>query len=282
MYDLLGCSFSPATIIACQQRVSASLSGVYENLKRDLHNEAVLNADETGWRTNGKRRWAWIAAGKSTTILMLRARRNRDCAEELLGKDSVQPVITDRYAAYAPKGPHQLCLAHWKRDIESLKDFHLAKEIYELLHIDLKEVFSTWNNYKNGYLDKKQFLGRTYYRRKRMQNALEYWAREGPTDHIRAFCKKSLRKFDRYWAYTRFDEMEPTNNRAERELRPLVIRRKINFGTKSLSGEEFIERAYSVAQTLTKRGIKVWQYFREAIERSWSSLPAPSLQSMCV
>ena len=76
--------------------------------------------------------------------------------------------------------------------------------------------------------------------------------------------------------------MEPTNNRAERELRPLVIRRKISFGTKSLSGEEFIERAFSVAQTLTKRGIKMRQYFREAIERSWSLLPALSLQSKCV
>ena len=282
LHDLSGCSFSSATIIACQQRVSTSLSEVYEELKRDLQNEAVLNADETGWRTHGKRRWAWIAAGKNTTVLMLRTRRNRESAEELLGKDSVQPVITDRYAAYAPKGPHQLCLAHWKRDMEALRDLDQAKDLYELLHIDLKEVFSTWGAYRDGHLDKKQFLGRTYYRRKRMQEALEYWVREGPTDRIKMFCKKSLRKFEQYWTYTHFDEMEPTNNRAERELRPLVIRRKISFGTKSLSGEEFIERAYSVAQTLTKRGIKVWQYFREALERSWSSLPAPSLQSKCV
>jgi len=282
LHDLLGCSFSPATIIACQQRISASLSGVYEELKKDLQNEAVLNADETGWRTRGKRRWAWIATGKRTTVLMLRTRRNRECAEELLGKDSVQPVITDRYAAYDPKGPHQLCLAHWKRDIEALKNLDQARGLYELLHIDLKEVFSIWRAYQDGYLDEKQFLGRTYYRRKRMNDALKYWVREGPTDQIRMFCKKSLKKFEKYWTYIHFEEMEPTNNRAERELRPLVIRRKISFGTKSLSGEEFIERAYSVAQTLTKRGIKVWQYFRESIERSWASLPAPSLQFECV
>lgn len=276
--ELIGCSFSPATIIACQKRTSSSLKEPYEQLKKDLEEEAVLNADETSWRTHGKKRWAWLAAGAKTTVLMLKSRRNRESAEDLLGKDSTQPLVTDRYSAYAPKGPHQFCLAHWKRDIESLKGRAEAKNLYETLRLDLGEVFSIWKEYQEDQLDETQFRSRTNYRRQRIRETLEYWVREGPTEHIRKFCKNSLKRFDRYWTYTRVEGMEPTNNKAERELRPLVIRRKICFGTKSASGEEFIARGYSVSQTLMKRGLNTWQYFREALERNWSSMPPPSLQ----
>ncbi len=55
-------------------------------------------------------------ASERKSILAITTSCIRRRAEELLGKNSHQPTITDRYPAYRFQGPHQYCLAHWKRN----------------------------------------------------------------------------------------------------------------------------------------------------------------------
>ena len=54
--------------------------------------------------------------------------------------------------------------------------------------------------------------------------------------------------------------MDPTNNFAERELRPAVQMRKLSFGTDSARGSRFFERIMTVAMSLRqqKRGLMDW------------------------
>jgi len=270
--------FSPATIFASQQRISNALAGTYEQIQRAFTQEKVVGADETGWRTRGQRRWVWVGSGTACTVLQITAHRSRACAEQLLGKSSHQPLITDRYQAYAPKGPHQYCLAHWKRDIESLTKH---KEACEELSFDLREVFINWKLYEKKLIDRKQLRSRIGYRRDRMRETLNYWAIAGPED-LQNFCERHLKHFDRYWTFLRIDGMEPTNNRSERDLRQLVIRRKICFGTRSEEGERFVERIYSTAQTLAKRGGSLFSYLEQSIRAYWAGEPSPTLPATCV
>ena len=44
-------------------------------------------------------------------------------------------------------------------------------------------------------------------------------------------------------------EVEPTNNRAERALRPSVIYRKVSGGTRSSSGTKAYDRLFSIFYT---------------------------------
>lgn len=54
------------------EEASAAVAGPYEELQHALPHQPVLNGDETGHRTNGQKRWLWIAV---TNRIMLGRRR---------------------------------------------------------------------------------------------------------------------------------------------------------------------------------------------------------------
>ena len=62
-------------------------------------------------------------------------------------------------------------------------------------------------------------------------------------------CKNLLKHVDALWKFVDHEGVDPTNNHAERELRPIVLWRKSSFGSKSESGDRFAERVMSVVQT---------------------------------
>lgn len=59
------------------------------------------------------------------------------------------------------------------------------------------------------------------------------------------------------------ENIEPTNNAAERSLRFGVIWRKLSHGSKSEKGERFVERVKTVAMTLRLRAKNTFQYFMD-------------------
>ena len=71
--------------------------------------------------------------------------------------------------------------------------------------------------------------------------------------------------------------MEPTNNTAERALRPAVIYRKLSFGTQSASGSRFIERMLTVSETCRLQGRSLFGYLTAALEAHFHREAAPPL-----
>ena len=59
----------------------------------------------------------------------------------------------------------------------------------------------------------------------------------------------------------------PENNRAERELRPTVIARKVSFGSQSEAGAQTREILMSLLHTLKKREQDAEQYFKSVLDR---------------
>ncbi|HAT8868783.1 TPA: transposase, partial [Legionella pneumophila subsp. pneumophila] len=62
-----------------------------------------------------------------------------------------------------------------------------------------------------------------------------------------------------------------TNNHAERQLRPLVISKKLTFGTQSERGSRFIERIFSVIATCKQQKNNVLTFIMEALLK-WTSI----------
>ena len=60
--------------------------------------------------------------------------------------------------------------------------------------------------------------------------------------------------------------VEPTNNLAERGLRPAVIWRKISGGNQSDWGLRFTERLLTVTFTLKQRAGNVFEFLTQAFE----------------
>jgi transposase len=90
-------------------------------------------------------------------------------------------------------------------------------------------------------------------------------------------CAEILKAEEALWAFARVEGVEPTNNAAERALRPAVVWRKKSYGCHSEEGCRFVERLLSVTQTLRLQGRPVLDYLVEALAAHRHGLPAPLL-----
>jgi transposase len=71
--------------------------------------------------------------------------------------------------------------------------------------------------------------------------------------------------------------VEPTNNHAERALRPFVLWRKVSFGSQSERGCLFAQRIMTAAHTLRLQKRSVFQFVVAACQAHVAGRPLPSL-----
>src|SRR5205814_10266313 len=90
-------------------------------------------------------------------------------------------------------------------------------------------------------------------------------------------CAKMLEVEEAFWTFASVPGLEPTNNAAERALRPAVLRRKRSFGNHSEAGCQYVSRLLSVVQTLKRQGRSVLEYLQAALEAQRQGLPIPKL-----
>jgi transposase len=98
-----------------------------------------------------------------------------------------------------------------------------------------------------------------------------------PVAKAARFCRNLLEVYPALWTFARVEGVEPTNNRAERTLRPAVLWRKISFGNQSEAGCRFTERILTTVQTLRLQKRHVLTYLREALIAHRTAQPAPLL-----
>jgi transposase len=79
------------------------------------------------------------------------------------------------------------------------------------------------------------------------------------------------------WTFVRHEGVEPTNNAAERAIRPGVLWRKGSFGTQSPEGSRFVETMMTVVATLTQQHRNSLDYVTAACAAALWGEPAPSL-----
>src|SRR5439155_4870005 len=76
-------------------------------------------------------------------------------------------------------------------------------------------------------------------------------------------AKNLLKIWPALWTFTTVPGVEPTNNAAERALRPAVLWRKGSFGTQSEPGSQFVARMLSVAASCRQQRRSLLDYLTE-------------------
>ena len=90
-------------------------------------------------------------------------------------------------------------------------------------------------------------------------------------------CREVLKVYDALWTFVRVESVEPTNNAAERAIRPGVLWRKGSFGTHSAQGSRFVEAMMTVGATLKQQHRHVLAYMTDVCQAAYTGMPAPSL-----
>jgi transposase len=91
-------------------------------------------------------------------------------------------------------------------------------------------------------------------------------------------CRKLLKVRQALWTFVRHAGGEPTNNAAERAIRPGVLWRKGSFGTQSAAGSRFVEAMMTVVATLKQQHRAVLDYLTAACEAALRGEGAPYLR----
>jgi transposase len=96
-------------------------------------------------------------------------------------------------------------------------------------------------------------------------------------DKTANFCTALLKLWPALWTFVLVPGIEPTNNAAERAIRPAVLWRKGSFGTQSAGGNRFVERLLSVAATCKQQDRSLLTYLTAVCTAAQAGYPVPSL-----
>ena len=209
----------------------------------------------------------------------MRRSRGSEVAKELLGTRASGIVLTDRWSGYnwLPLERRQLCWAHLIRDFRKLTECgEPVASLGECLLECARKLFEWWYRVRDGTLKRSSF--RTYVSglRPRVRGYLEAAA---ACTHRRAaaLCRGILRFEPAMWTFVRVIGVEPTNNAAERALRPVVLWRKSSYGSRSTVGHAFVERMLTVVATLRQHGRNVLDFLHDACLASIRRAASPPL-----
>jgi hypothetical protein len=97
----------------------------HEEIQRQALESAVLHADETGWRVNGKTHWLWCFATENLSFFMIDRSRGSPALLKMFTQEFDGTLVTDFWAAYNALAcaARQKCLVHLLRDLEHVEKY---------------------------------------------------------------------------------------------------------------------------------------------------------------
>jgi transposase len=242
-------------LVQMWQRLRDLLFAWYLEIPEQALDAAVLHADETGWRVNGKTHWLWCFTTPTVTFYMIDRCRGSPTLKKFFQREFAGVLVTDFWGVYNAVvcAQKQKCLPHLLRDLERTTRYHrpggdwpaFAKTLKRLIRdaLRLSKVRSR--------LSKKRFGRRCERLKRRLRDLLEQpWQQK----QARRLVKRLRRHEHELFTFLEHPDVPSDNNHAERMIRPAVILRKNSYANGSENGAETQAVLMSVFRTLKQRG----------------------------
>lgn len=271
---------SVGALARLEQVTSAALEPVVDEVATAVRQTAVANLDETGWWQGKTRNWLWTMVTETLTLFRLDPTRSRAVVQALLGPDWTGVVGSDRYSAYRylPLEQRQLCWAHLIRDFRKIAAYnHHQRPLGERLLEITTRIFAVWYRFRADAIERPTLLLELAPLQAELRHALEDGLKPPHAVVAGALCGNLLDSWPALWTFAHVAGVEPTNNAAERALRPAVLWRKGSFGTQSDDGSRFVERIMTVVASCKQQGRGLLDFLVAAITAARLGLPPPSL-----
>jgi transposase len=276
--DVLGVRLSLGAISAVEARVSDALKPAADEAWEEVEKAAVKHADATSWLQSGKLRSLWTIATKLATVFRIVVDGSAQTIKPFFGTCR-GILVSDRGTVFSfwVMKRRQICWAHLLRKFVWFfeRDGPARQFGRELLDLTAL-VFNYWQDYQAGKIDKTTFRSWMAPVRAQLESCLERAAAAG-IDQLSGSCTDILAHREALWTFVERNDVEPTNNHAERELRAFVLWRKRSFGTQSDRGNLFAERVMTVAHTARKQNRNVLGYLTACCQAQLANTEIPSL-----
>lgn len=240
-------------LVGMWNRLSDYLKEWVDAIQEEALRGAVLHADETGWRVDGRTEWLWCFTNEHVTYYMIDRCRGSPALNRFFTECFAGTLVTDFWSAYnrVVCGSRQVCLVHLLRELEKVSGRNasaewlaFAKKLRRLLRDAIR------------LSGRDEMTGNEFgSRRSRLDERVGELVESAYGDADASRLAKRLERY-RESLFTFLDCAGVTfdNNHAEREIRPAVLMRKNSYGNKSEKGAEVQAALMSVYRTLKLRG----------------------------
>jgi transposase len=277
--EVFGIEMSLGMVSKCERRLSLALIAPVAEVGVAVCNAPHVNIDETGWFQEGQHFWLWSASTPTLAYFCIADSRGAEVAEIILGSDYGGIVTSDRLGSYGYIEPEQrqVCWAHLDRNFAALADGGgPGARLGHAMQSFSRRLWRAWHALRAGKRSQTSFQAFAHKLRRKVHAVLAEFAAQKIPKASR-FAQNLLDIEPALWTFVDHPGVEPTNNAAERALRPGVLSRKISFGTRSSRGSYFIARIMSAAETLHRQGRRVYDFLVELIDCYQTGRPLPSL-----
>lgn len=262
------------------KQAAGPVGAAYQQLRAGVREAPAVYTDDTGWRIGGQSAFLMGFDTDQATVYQIRQRHRNEEVRELVPADYGGVLGSDRGKSYdaaaLDRVEQQKCLSHLLENVsEVLATKHgRARQFGEKLKSLLRQGLQLWKEQQAGRAtDFDQRTGEieknlTYHLRDRIlqdddnQRLLNGIGWHHDRGNVLRFLHNPV--------------IEPTNNRAERALRPAVIARKVSHCSKNERGAETYAAFVSVVQTLKKSGRSILSGLHSLLLRGRSPTPQPA------
>lgn len=259
------------------KRAEGLVGQAYERLRAKIKDAPFVHTDDTGWRTAGEAAQLMVFETDRETVFQIRPQHRNEEVREVIPADYRGVMVTDRGKSYDAEElsgvAQQKCLSHLIRNASAVVNKksgparHFGTRLKELLRGSIQ----LWREKKRG--DVPDYRERV----EKIEAALTHHLRNRVMkDDDNQRLLNGIGGQNDHGNVLRFlhePGVEPTNNRAERALRPAVIARKVSQCSKNERGAYAFAAFISLAQTFRKNpAVSVTQAFLRLFRNGTSTV----------
>jgi transposase len=276
--DVFGLTISQGGIENALRRWVEQARPTYAAIREQVRGSPVINSDETSARVAGRNHWQWVFQTPEASYHVIAPSRGGEVIDAFL--DGAEPAVwgSDLWAPQilTSATEHQICLSHQERDLTFAVDADTGEA--RLWAIELRHVFGRAIRL---HRERTQATPATFARRRLLiENATDRLVFDryvAPKTEAARLQQRYRTHRDSLYIFLHRDDVEPTNNSSERDLRPSVIHRKVIGGFRSTWGAEASAIRSSILATARKQGQNLLHVFRAIAGPSpLQAVPTPS------
>jgi len=246
---------TPGGLVQMWYRLQAILYPWYEQIQQEALHSAVLQADESGWRVDGKTHWLWCFTTPTLTYYMIDRCRGSPALRRFFVEEFAGTLVSDFWAAYNAVlcADRQTCLVHLLRELEHTEQSKSPGEDWPTFAKRLRRLLGDAIRLGRARAE----MDEAAYERRRMLLASrleDLLAEQWQSADARRLVKRLRRHQNDLFTFLDQTHVPFDNNAAERAIRPAVIIRKNSYGNRTQRGADCQSVLMSIFRTLKQRG----------------------------
>jgi transposase len=271
LLDLFGVEISQGGIDEIMKRAGKQACQKTANFQAAVQQSAVIHCDETSSRVDGDNWWEWVFCSVSTVLHVIRFNRSVDVIQDVMDQSQAEVWVSDCWGPQlkAPAHERQLCLAHQLRNLQAVVDEHPLLFWPQAMQALFRAAIHLHHQ-------RSQFSAERFSAEIARIERLCDWLLQRTLSPPKV--QKLQHRYQKYrqglFVFLYRTDVVPTNNVAERALRPSVIHRKVTGGFRSEWGAKTYAALASVIDTAELSGMRAF----DAIQSLFGppALPVPT------